>query len=99
MGANMMRQAVPLVKAEAPLVGTGMEFRAAVDAGDVLLARKPGVVTEVNSDQVLVKNDDGSTETYFVEKFVRSNQGTSRNQKVVVSVGDKLEAGAVVADG
>ena len=99
MGANMMRQAVPLVKAEAPLVGTGMEFRAAVDAGDVLLARKPGVVTEVNSDQVIVKNDDGSTETYFVEKFVRSNQGTSRNQKVVVSVGDKLEAGAVVADG
>jgi DNA-directed RNA polymerase subunit beta len=99
MGANMMRQAVPLVRAEAPLVGTGMEFRAAVDAGDVLLARKSGVVTEVNSDQVLVKNDDGSTETYFVEKFVRSNQGTSRNQKVVVSVGEKIEAGAVVADG
>jgi DNA-directed RNA polymerase subunit beta len=99
MGANMMRQAVPLVRAEAPLVGTGMEFRAAVDAGDVLLARKAGVVTEVNSDQVIVKNDDGSTETYFVEKFVRSNQGTSRNQKVVVSVGEKIEAGAVVADG
>jgi len=99
MGANMMRQAVPLVRAEAPLVGTGMEFRAAVDAGDVLLARKSGVVTEVNSDQVIVKNDDGSTETYFVEKFVRSNQGTSRNQKVVVSAGDKIEAGAVVADG
>jgi DNA-directed RNA polymerase subunit beta len=99
MGANMMRQAVPLVRAEAPLVGTGMEFRAAVDAGDVLLARKSGVVTEVNSDQVIVKNDDGSTETYFVEKFVRSNQGTSRNQKVVVSVGQKIEAGAVVADG
>jgi DNA-directed RNA polymerase subunit beta len=99
MGANMMRQAVPLVRAEAPLVGTGMEFRAAVDAGDVLLARKAGVVTEVNSDQVVVKNDDGSTETYFVEKFVRSNQGTSRNQKVVVSVGEKIEAGAVVADG
>ena len=99
MGANMMRQAVPLVRAEAPLVGTGMEFRAAVDAGDVLLARKSGVVTEVNSDQVEVKNDDGSTETYFVEKFVRSNQGTSRNQKVVVSVGEKIETGAVVADG
>ncbi len=99
MGANMMRQAVPLVRAEAPLVGTGMEFRAAVDAGDVLLARKSGVVTEVNSDQVNVKNDDGSTETYFVEKFVRSNQGTSRNQKVVVSVGEKIETGAVVADG
>ena len=99
MGANMMRQAVPLVRAEAPLVGTGMEFRAAVDAGDVLLARKPGVVTEVSSDQVIVKNDDGSNETYFVEKFVRSNQGTSRNQKVIVSVGDKIEVGQVVADG
>jgi DNA-directed RNA polymerase subunit beta len=99
MGANMMRQAVPLIRAEAPLVGTGMEFRAAVDAGDVLLARKPGVVTEVNSDEVTVKNDDGTTESYFVEKFVRSNQGTSRNQKVVVSVGDKIETGAVVADG
>ena len=99
MGANMMRQAVPLIRAEAPLVGTGMEFRAAVDAGDVLLARKSGVVTEVNSDEVTVKNDDGTTETYFVEKFVRSNQGTSRNQKVVVSVGEKIEVGAVVADG
>ena len=99
MGANMMRQAVPLVRAEAPLVGTGMEFRAAVDAGDVVLARKSGVVTEVSSDQVTVKNDDGSTDIYFVEKFVRSNQGTSRNQKVVVSVGEKIEAGAVVADG
>jgi DNA-directed RNA polymerase subunit beta len=99
MGANMMRQAVPLLRAEAPLVGTGMEYRAAVDAGDVLLARKSGVVTEVTSDQVTVKNDDGTTEIYFVEKFVRSNQGTSRNQKVVVSVGEKIEAGSVVADG
>ena len=99
MGANMMRQAVPLIRAEAPLVGTGMEYRAAVDAGDVVLARKAGVVTEVSSDQVTVKNDDGSTDIYFVEKFVRSNQGTSRNQKVVVSVGDKLEVGSIVADG
>jgi len=99
MGANMMRQAVPLVRAEAPLVGTGMEFRAAVDAGDVLLARKAGVVTEVNADEVTVKNDDGSTESYFVEKFVRSNQGTSRNQKVVVAVGEKIEPGQVIADG
>jgi DNA-directed RNA polymerase subunit beta len=99
MGANMMRQAVPLIRAEAPLVGTGMEYRAAVDAGDVVLARKAGVVTEVSSDQVTVKNDDGSTDIYFVEKFVRSNQGTSRNQKVVVSVGDKIEVGSIVADG
>jgi DNA-directed RNA polymerase subunit beta len=99
MGSNMMRQAVPLIRAEAPYVGTGMEFRAAVDAGDVTLARKPGVVTEVQSDEVTVMNDDGTTEHYFVEKFVRSNQGTSRNQKVVVSQGDRVEPGQVIADG
>jgi DNA-directed RNA polymerase subunit beta len=99
MGSNMMRQAVPLLRAEAPFVGTGMEFRAAVDAGDVTIARKPGVVTVVDSDDVTVMNDDGTTEHYFVEKFVRSNQGTSRNQKVVVSQGDRIEPGMVIADG
>ena len=99
MGSNMMRQAVPLLRAEAPFVGTGMEFRAAVDAGDVTLGRKPGVVTDVQSDEVTVMNDDGTTEHYFVEKFVRSNQGTSRNQKVVVSQGDRVEPGQVIADG
>ena len=99
MGSNMMRQAVPLIRAEAPFVGTGMEFRAAVDAGDVTLARKAGVVTVVDSDEVTVMNDDGTTEHYFVEKFVRSNQGTSRNQKVVVSQGDRVEPGMVIADG
>jgi len=99
MGSNMMRQAVPLLRAEAPFVGTGMEFRAAVDAGDVTLARKPGVVTVVDSNEVTVMNDDGTTEHYFVEKFVRSNQGTSRNQKVVVSQGDRVETGQVIADG
>ncbi len=99
MGSNMMRQAVPLLRAEAPFVGTGMEFRAAVDAGDVTLARKPGVVTVVDSDDVTVMNDDGTTEHYFIEKFVRSNQGTSRNQKVVVSQGDRVEPGMVIADG
>ncbi|MEJ6574423.1 MAG: DNA-directed RNA polymerase subunit beta, partial [Actinomycetes bacterium] len=83
MGSNMMRQAVPLIRAEAPFVGTGMEFRAAVDAGDVLLARNSGVVTEVSADEVTVMNDDGTTEHYFLEKFTRSNQGTSRNQKVI----------------
>ena len=99
MGSNMMRQAVPLLRAESPFVGTGMEFRAAVDAGDVTLARKGGVVTEVQSDEVTVMNDDGTTEHYFVEKFVRSNQGTSRNQKVVVSQGDRVDPGQVIADG
>jgi DNA-directed RNA polymerase subunit beta len=76
-----------------------MEFRAAVDAGDVTLARKPGVVTEVQSDEVTVMNDDGDTEHYFLEKFTRSNQGTSRNQKVIVSQGDRVEPGQVIADG
>ena len=99
MGSNMMRQAVPLLRAESPFVGTGMEFRAAVDAGDVLLARKPGVVTVVQADEVTVMNDDGTTEHYFVEKFVRSNQGTSRNMKVLVSQGDRVEPGQVIADG
>ncbi len=99
MGSNMMRQAVPLLRAESPFVGTGMEFRAAVDAGDVLLARKPGVVTVVQADEVTVMNDDGTTEHYFVEKFVRSNQGTSRNMKVLVSKGDRVEPGQVIADG
>ena len=99
MGSNMMRQAVPLLRAEAPFVGTGMEFRAAVDAGDVTLGRKPGVVTEVQADEVNVMNDDGTNETYFVDKFVRSNQGTSRNQKIVVAKGDRVEVGSVIADG
>ena len=99
MGSNMMRQAVPLLRAEAPFVGTGMEFRAAVDAGDVLLANASGVVTEVSADSVTVQGDDGKTETYYLEKFTRSNQGTSRNQKVVVSKGQKIEAGQVIADG
>ena len=99
MGSNMMRQAVPLLRAEAPFVGTGMEFRAAVDAGDVLLAKAPGVVTDVSADEVTVMQDDGKHETYFLEKFTRSNQGTSRNQKMVVAKGDKVEAGQVLADG
>ena len=99
MGSNMMRQAVPLLRAESPFVGTGMEFRTAVDAGDVVLAKKPGVVTSVSADEVTVMNDDATTETYFLEKFTRSNQGTSRNQKVIVSQGARVEPGVVIADG
>jgi len=99
MGSNMMRQAVPLLRAESPFVGTGMEFRTAVDAGDVVLAKKPGVVTSVTADEVTVMNDDATTETYFLEKFTRSNQGTSRNQKVIVSQGARVEPGVVIADG
>jgi DNA-directed RNA polymerase subunit beta len=99
MGANMQRQAVPLVRSEAPLVGTGMERRAAVDAGDVIVARKPGVVTEVSADSIVVAEDDGATYTYRVAKFRRSNQGTSYNQRVLVDEGARVEVGSVLADG
>ena len=99
MGANMQRQAVPLVRSEAPLVGTGMEWRAAVDAGDVITATKPGVVTEVSADLIVVANDDATTTTYRVAKFRRSNQGTSYNQRVLVDTGDRVEIGSVLADG
>ncbi len=99
MGSNMQRQAVPLLRAESPLVGTGMEYRAAVDAGDVIVADKPGVVHEVSADYVTVLNDDGTQSTYRVAKFRRSNQGTSFNQKVVVDEGARVQAGQVLADG
>ncbi len=99
MGSNMMRQSVPLMRAEAPFIGTGMEFRAAVDAGDVLTATKAGVVTEVSADEVKVMADDSTYQTYSLAKFTRSNQGTSYNQKVVVTEGQKLEVGSVIADG
>jgi len=99
MGANMQRQAVPLVRSEAPLVGTGMERRAAVDAGDVIVATKPGVVTEVSADAITVAHDDATSFTYRVAKFQRSNQGTSYNQRVLVDEGARVEVGSVLADG
>jgi len=102
MGANMMRQAVPLLRAEAPFVGTGMEYRAAVDAGDVVTAVRGGVVTEVSSDRVVVKSEDGEEDVYdetVIQKFIRSNQGTSRNMRVIVNEGDKIQAGQVIVDG
>ncbi|MEL7584547.1 DNA-directed RNA polymerase subunit beta [Mycobacteroides abscessus subsp. abscessus] len=99
MGANMQRQAVPLVMSEAPVVGTGMEYRAAVDAGDVIVAEKAGVVTEVSADFVTVLADDGTMQTYRASKFKRSNHGTSYNQRIIVDEGDRVETGAVLADG
>jgi len=99
MGSNMMRQSVPLMRAEAPVIGTGMEFRAAVDAGDVVTATKAGVVTEVSAEEVTVMADDSTYQTYSLHKFTRSNQGTSYNQKVVVSQGQRVEFGSVIADG
>jgi DNA-directed RNA polymerase subunit beta len=99
MGSNMQRQAVPLLRSEAPYVGTGMEYRAAVDAGDVIVAELPGVVQEVSADEVTVANDDGTYTTYQVRKFRRSNQGTCFNQRPIVSQGERVEAGDVLADG
>ena len=99
MGANMQRQAVPLIRPDAPLVGTGMERRTAVDAGDVVVATKAGVVTEVCADFVRVANDDGSESLYKVAKFLRSNQGNCYNQLVVADEGERVEVGTVLADG
>ena len=99
MGSNMQRQSVPLIRAEAPLVGTGMEYRAAVDAGDVVVSEKAGVVSEISADTIDVANEDGSSTTYKVQKFRRSNQGTSYNQKPIVKEGEKIKAGQVLADG
>ncbi|SEA54946.1 DNA-directed RNA polymerase subunit beta [Leifsonia sp. 21MFCrub1.1] len=99
MGANMQRQAVPLLRSESPVVGTGMEGYAAIDAGDVITAEKSGVVTEVSADAVTVQADDGTYQTYYLRKFDRSNQGTSYNHRVIVDEGDRIEQGEVVADG
>ncbi|MCG7424009.1 MULTISPECIES: DNA-directed RNA polymerase subunit beta [Kocuria] len=99
MGANMQRQAVPLLTSEAPLVGTGMERYAALDAGDSVLATKPGVVEEVSADLVTVLNDDGTTKLYPINKFVRSNPGNTYNQRVIVSEGQRVEPRTVIADG
>jgi DNA-directed RNA polymerase subunit beta len=99
MGANMQRQAVPLIKSDSPIVGTGIEYRAAVDAGDVVTATKAGVVKDVSADLVEVMNDDGTYSSYRMAKFKRSNQGTCINQRPLVSEGDRLEVGSPIADG
>ena len=91
MGSNMQRQAVPLLKTEAPIVGTGMEYKAGVDSGVCILAKKDGVVEAVSADEIRMKNDDGTTDTYHVIKFMRSNQGTCVNQVPVVSKGQRVK--------
>lgn len=99
MGANMQRQAVPLVRSEAPLVGTGMELRAAIDAGDVVVAEESGVIEEVSADYITVMHDNGTRRTYRMRKFARSHHGTCANQCPIVDAGDRVEAGQVIADG
>ncbi|MBF4635379.1 DNA-directed RNA polymerase subunit beta [Agreia pratensis] len=99
MGANMQRQAVPLLRSESPLVGTGMEGYAAIDAGDVVTTLKAGVVSEVSADVVTIQLDEGGTQDYYLRKFDRSNQGTSYNHRVIVAEGERVEVGQVLADG
>jgi DNA-directed RNA polymerase subunit beta len=99
MGSNMQRQAVPLLRAESPLVGTGMEFRAAYDAGDMVTAKRAGVVSEVSADLITVATDDGNYDHYALLKFERSNQGTCFNQRPVVAEGQRVEQGQILADG
>jgi len=98
MGSNMQRQAVPLLKSDAPLVGTGMERRAALDTGDVLLARNTGTIAYIDAEQIVVEGSHGKDE-YELQKFMRSNQGTLIHQKPLVETGQKVKAGDVLADG
>ena len=99
MGSNMQRQAVPLLKTDAPVVGTGMEAKAAVDSGVTIVAKHDGVVELSSSEKIIVKCDDGTTDEYNVIKFSRSNQGNCMNQRPIVFKGDRVKKGEVIADG
>ncbi len=99
MGSNMQAQAVPLLVTDAPLVGTGMERRAAIDTGDVVVTLNAGTVSYVDAEQMVVDKDEGGQDEYLLQKFMRSNQGTLIHQKPIVDVGAKVDAGAVLADG
>ncbi len=99
MGSNMQRQAVPLLKPEAPIVGTGIEHKIAYDSGVMVISRKPGVVTYVDADTIRVNEDDGAVASYTLKKFRASNQGTCINQKPIVNKGQRVKAGEVLADG
>lgn len=99
MGANMQRQAVPLLVTDSPVVGTGMEAKAARDSGVVSISEKDGVVDRVQADKIVVRNDDHTVSTYKLLKFTRSNQGTCINQKPIVRKGERVHAGQIIADG
>ena len=99
MGSNMQRQAVPLLKTDAPLVGTGMELRAALDTGDVLLARNPGVVDFVDATRIVINTEDGGRDEYDLQKYMRSNQGTLIHQKPFIKAGQEVIEGQLLADG
>ena len=99
MGSNMQKQAVPLMMTESPYVGTGMEYKAAYDSGVVVIAKEAGVCTKVSSDEIVITRADGVKDVYRLLKFKRSNQGTCINQRPIVSEGEEIEAGQVIADG
>ena len=99
MGSNMQKQAVPLLKTEAPIVGTGMEYKAAVDSGVVVLAKRAGTVKSVSADRIEITAENGEVDTYKLIKFLRSNHSTCINQRPIVDVGQKVEAKEVIADG
>ena len=99
MGANMQRQAVPLLCTQAPIIGTGMEYKVAVDSGVCILAKNAGVVERVTGDEIIIRKEDGGVDKYSVLKFKRSNQGTCVNQRPIVYKGDKVVKGQVLADG
>ena len=99
MGSNMQRQAVPLLVTEAPTVGTGMEMKAAVDSGNCVTAKEAGVVERAESNRIIIRKEDGNMDEYKLAKFVRSNQGTCMNQRPIVTKGDTVEKGQVIADG
>jgi DNA-directed RNA polymerase subunit beta len=99
MGSNMQRQAVPLVRTEAPIIGTGMEHKAARDSGVIVIAKESGVVRKVAADQIVIEEDNGYRSVYKLLKFARSNQGTCINQRPIVNAGDRVEKGQVIADG
>ncbi len=99
MGSNMQRQAVPLIRTESPIVGTGMEYKAAKDSGVVVLAKRDGVIEKVSAKEIVVKGDDGVRDTHKLQKFIRSNQGTCINQRPIVSEGEVVKKGDIIADG
>jgi len=99
MGANMQRQAVPVIKTTAPIVGTGLEYKAAKDSGAVVIAKKSGVVRNASAARIIIDADDGTSQTYPLLKFVRSNQGTCYNQRPIVKSGQRVEADTIIADG
>ena len=99
MGSNMQRQAVPLIKPEAPIIGTGMEYRAAKDSGVCAVAKRDGVVTFVSADLIKITGEDGVEDTYKLSKYQRSNQSTCINQRPIVALGEEIKAGDIIADG